>query len=103
MLFQAGLLRFIKLKNVTEIGNMMNIMKEDVKTNIDFNMLIDYIPYAVSMDLNTIQTAQLPGESDQRGGGWFFFHDEEETIKVVDELFNETPEPEETTEENTVQ
>lgn len=91
----------IKLKNVTEIGNMMNIMKEEVKTNIDFNMLIDYIPYAVNMDLNTIQTAQLPGKSEQRGGGWFFFHDEEETIKVVDELFNETPETEETTEENT--
>ena len=82
----------IKLKNVTEINNIINIMKEDVKTNIDFNMLIDYIPYAVNMDLNTIQTAQLPGESDQRGGGWFFFHDEEETVKIVDELFNEVPE-----------
>lgn len=92
----------IKLKNVTEIGNMMSIMKEDVKTNIDFNMLIDYIPYAVNMDLNTIQTAQLPGESAQRGGGWFFFHDEEETIKIVDELFNEKPEPEETPEENNI-
>lgn len=82
----------IKLKNVTEISNIINIMKEDVKKNIDFNMLIDYIPYAVNMDLNTIQTAQLPGESDQRGGGWFFFHDEEETVKIVDELFNEVPE-----------
>lgn len=94
----------IKLKNVTEIGNIMNIMKEDVKTNVDFNMLIDYIPYAVSMNLDTIQTAQLPGKSEQRHGGWFFFHDEEETLKLVDELFNEkTVEPEEPAEENTIQ
>lgn len=86
----------IKLKNVTEIGNMINIMKEDVKSNIDFGMLIDYIPYAINMNLDTIQTAQLPGKSDLRGGGWFFFHDEEETKKVVDELFNEKPVTEET-------
>ena len=71
---------------------MINIMKEDVKTNIDFNLLIDYIPYAINMNLDTIQTAQLPGNSDQKYGGWFFFHDEEETLKVVDELFNEKPE-----------
>ena len=91
----------IKLKNVTEIKNMINIMKEDVKTNIDFNLLIDYIPYAINMNLDTIQTAQLPGNSDQKYGGWFFFHDEEETLKVVDELFNEKPE--ENTEGNLVQ
>ena len=81
----------IKLKNVTEIGNIINIMKEDVKTNVDFNSLIDYIPYAVNMNLDTVQTAQLPGESRLEHGGWFFFHDEEETLKVVDELFNENP------------
>ena len=91
----------IKLKNITEIKNMINIMKEDVKTNIDFNLLIDYIPYAINMNLDTIQTAQLPGNSDQKYGGWFFFHDEEETLKVVDELFNEKPE--ENTEGNLVQ
>ncbi len=92
----------IKLKNITEISNIINIMKEDVKTNIDFNMLIDYIPYAINMDFNTIQTAQLPGKSEQRSGGWFFFHDEEETTQIVDELFNETPKPEETTSENNI-
>ncbi len=81
----------IKLKNVTEIRNMINIMKEDVKTNIDFNILIDYIPYAIGMNLDTIQTAQLPGESEQKYGGWFYFHDEEETLELVDELFNENP------------
>lgn len=79
----------IKLKNITEIRNMINIMKEDVKTNVDFGLLTDYVPYAINMDLNTIQTAQLPGESAQKYGGWFYFHDEEETLTLVDELFNE--------------
>lgn len=79
----------LKLKNVLEIKNIINIMQEDVKTNMDFNLIKDYIPYAFNMDLDSIQTAQLPGKSEQRHGGWFFFHNEEETKKVVDELFNE--------------
>lgn len=82
----------LRLKNVTEISNMINIMKEDVKTNVDLNMIVDYVPYAVNMNMDAIVTAQLPGESAQKSGGWFFFHDEEETLKIVDELFNEKPE-----------
>lgn len=92
----------IKLKNVKEIGNMINIMKEDIKTNMDITSLIDYVPYAVNMNFEAIQTAQLPGESKLKYGGWFFFHDEEEALKIVDELFNEKPEETATTEENVV-
>lgn len=79
----------IKFKNIKEIKNIINIMKEDVITNIDFNKIKDYIPYAMNMNLDNIQTAQLPGQSEQRNGGWFFFHDEEETKNVVNQLFNE--------------
>lgn len=93
----------IKLKNVKEIGNMINIMKEDIKTNMDISSLIDYVPYAVNMDFDAIQTAQLPGESKLKYGGWFFFHDEEETLEIVDELFNEKEEEIATTEENVIE
>lgn len=95
----------IQLKNTTEIKNILNIMKEDVKTNVNFNSIIDYVPYAVNIDMNTIKTCQLPGISENRKGyGWFFYYDEEETKKLVDELFNENSQPEENavTEENTV-
>ena len=79
----------IKFKNIKEIKNIINIMKEELITNIDFNKIKDYIPYAMNMNLDNIQTAQLPGQSEQRNGGWFFFHDEEETKNVVNQLFNE--------------
>ena len=84
----------IKLKNIKEIKNIINIMKEDVKTNVNFDSIIDYVPYAVNVDMSTIKTLQLPGVSENRGGyGWFFYHNEEETKKLVDELFNEKPLP----------
>ena len=91
----------IKLKNVTEIKNIINIMQDEVKTNVDFGLIKDYIPYAINMNMDEIQTAQLPGKSDYRHGGWFFFHDPEETKTVVDKLFNETEETEITENTNT--
>ena len=85
----------IKLKNITEIKNILNIMKEEVKTNVNFNSIIDYVPYAVNVDMSTIKTSQLPGVSENRGGyGWFFYYDENETKKIVDELFNGNSLPE---------
>lgn len=94
----------IKLKNITEIKNILNIMKEDVKTNVNFNSIMDYVPYAVNVDMSTIKTSQLPGVSENRGGyGWFFYHDEEETKAMVDELFNGIkPESPEQVEQNNV-
>lgn len=77
----------IKFKNITEIKNIINIMQDEVKTNIDFNLVKDYVPYAINMNMDEIQTAQLPGVSELRHGGWFFFHDEEKTKEVVNELF----------------
>ena len=79
----------LSLKNLKEIKNIINIMQEDVSTNMDFGIIKNYIPYALKMNFDNIQTAQLPGQSGQRNGGWFFFHDEQETKTVVNNLFNE--------------
>lgn len=77
----------VKLKNITEIKNIVNIIQEYVDTNMDFSKIKDYIPYAVKIDFETIEAEQLPGASDKRNGIWYFFNDEEETTSVVDRLF----------------
>lgn len=79
----------LKFKNIKEIKNLINIMQQYVYTNMSFNLIIDYVPYAININMDNLQTAQLPGKSDFRGGGWFFFYDEEEAKKIVDQLFNE--------------
>ena len=78
----------IKVKNITEIGKIIDTMKNNIKTNLDLNVMKDYIPYAVKIDLNSIETAQLPGISDKVNGVWFFFHNKKETKEIVDKLFN---------------
>ena len=88
----------IQLKNVTEIGSIVDIAKKYVKTNMDFSSLKDYIPYAVNINTNNIKAKQLPGKSEIVNGIWFFLTDEDEIKEVVQELFLGTPT---TAEENT--
>lgn len=79
----------IQFKNVKEIGNILDLVEKYVKTNIKFSELKDYIPYAVNINMDTIQTEQLPGESKILNGIWFFLNDKEETEQVVNTLFSE--------------
>lgn len=78
----------IQFKNVTEIGNIIDIAEKYVKTNMNFSALKDYIPYAVNMNPNNIRAEQLPGQAEYVNGISFFVYDEEETQELVDELFN---------------
>ena len=88
----------VKLKNITEIGNIIDITKRNVKSNMDLNVLKDYVPYMMEMDTDTIKTEQLPGESKLINGIWFFLADDEEIEEVVQELFIGKPEVVETQE-----
>ena len=76
-----------KLKNITEISNIIDIFKEYVDTNMDLDSIKDYLPYASKMNMDNVKVGSLPGKDDVVNGIWFFFHDEEETKELVDELF----------------
>ena len=54
--------QMVQLKNITKIGNYVDIFKENVNTNIDdWNLIKDYIPYILSFNTDDIQTATIPG------------------------------------------
>lgn len=77
----------IQLKNVKEVGNILDITEKYVKTNMNFQSLKDYIPYAINMNADNIKAEQLPGQSEYINGISFFLHDEEETETIINELF----------------
>lgn len=77
----------IQLKNVKEIGNIMDITERYVETNMNFASLKDYIPYAINMNTDNIKAEQLPGQAEYINGISFFLADEEETEIMIDELF----------------
>lgn len=77
----------ITMKNVSQIGNIIDIFKDYVDTNLDFDYLKHYLPYAIQMDISNIKTAQLPGNAQYLGYLSFFLCDIEETKELVDEMF----------------
>lgn len=81
----------LKAKNITKIGELVDIVKRNVKTNIkDWNQIKEYIPYAVEFDTENIQSENIPGDSARIPAGtglWFFLADETKTEKLVEELF----------------
>ena len=81
----------LKAKNITKIGELVDIVKRNVKTNIkDWNQIKEYIPYAVEFDTDNIQSENIPGDSARIPAGtglWFFLADETKTEELVEELF----------------
>lgn len=77
----------IKISNITKSGQMMDILEKYVQTNMDFSKLKDYIPYLINLNMDTIKTEQLPGESKVLNGIWFFLPDGTKVKETVQQLF----------------
>ena len=89
-LIKTILRQTVQLKNVKEIGKIMDLAEKYIQTNMNFSELKNYIPYIVNMNIDNIQTEQLPGESKVLNGIWFFLNDKKETEEVVNRLFRNT-------------
>ncbi len=78
-----------KVENIFKLGQILEVAKENVITNIDFNVAKDYIPYAVEFSTENLLTATLPGENTNKNtsGTWIFVADEDETEALIQELF----------------
>ncbi len=90
----------VKLENITKLGSILDIASRNLITNLNFDVLKDYLPYAVEFSTENLQTASLPGsvpDLSQTNGVSIFVVDKEETEQLIKELFY----PEELTEEGT--
>ena len=79
-----------KVENIFKLGEILDIAKENVITNIDFNVAKDYIPYVVEFNTENLITAALPGTTpdwDTTNGVSIFVYDEEETAELIQEIF----------------
>ena len=80
----------LQLKNITKIGSFIDIVKENVTTNIkNWSMVTDYIPYAVEFNTENIRAESIPGEANYYNKLSFFIYNEKETKSLVEEIFNE--------------
>ncbi len=83
----------IQAKNILKVKGIIDIVYEYVDTNLSISVIKDYVPYAINIDINSIESAVLPGASYGPSTTpsyplWFFIHDEDETEKLIDKLYN---------------
>ena len=80
----------IKLENVLKIGKWVDIFEKNVKSNIDFDVVKDYIPYGVEFNVEDLLTATLPGTTPNMSttnNVSIFVVNKAETQKMIKELF----------------
>lgn len=78
--------------NITKIPDFLDIAKNYVKTNLDFDAIKDYVPYAVNFSVDNLKTDKLPGQAELTNGVWIYSIDEEEAEEVINKLFFAQPE-----------
>ena len=90
-----------KPENIFRIGEILDVAKEYVITNIDFDAAKDYIPYAVEFNTENLLTATLPGTNSNKNptGTWVFIYNKQETQALIQELFYDRDKTEESLEE----
>ena len=80
----------MKIENVFKLGQILDVAKENLETNMDFNLLKDYIPYAVEFDTANLLTESLPGtvpDMKETNNYSFFIYDKKKTKELVNSLF----------------
>lgn len=79
-----------KPENIFKLGEILDIANEDLITNLDFNTLKDYIPYAVEFNTDNLLTATLPGTTPDlstTNNVSIYVVDKKETKAMIEELF----------------
>ena len=93
----------IQAKNILKVKEIIDIAYEYIETNLSISTIKDYVPYAVNINIDAIQSAVLPGGSygpttKPSYPLWFFIPDKKETAKLINELYSNNGESEEETE-----
>ncbi len=78
-----------KPENIFKLGEILDVAKEYVITNINFNVAKDYIPYVVEFSTENLLTDTLPGVNTNKNINqvWIFLHDKIQTEQLIQELF----------------
>lgn len=80
----------VKLENITKLGSIIDIASRNLITNLNFDVLKDYLPYAVEFSTQNLQTASLPGsvpDLSQTNNVSIFVVNKDETKQLIKKLF----------------
>ncbi|MCL2341746.1 MAG: LCP family protein [Firmicutes bacterium] len=79
--------QMISFKNITQIWSIINTLQSNVKTNINLSSAKDYLPYAMSLNLEDVKMEQLPATTKTVNEVSFVIYDKEATRALINEMF----------------
>lgn len=89
----------LKPENLLKLTKIAEIAFNNINTNMTFDTVKDYIPYAVSFNTENLKTGVLPGVPEMANRVAIYTVNKKQTKTLVEELFGE--EEEQISEENT--
>lgn len=78
----------LKVENIKNIKNFVNIIKKYVDTNIPTSTLTQYIPSSVNFNVDNLETGTLKGSPEKCNGVWLFINDKAKSKSYFLELNN---------------
>lgn len=80
----------LKPENITKVFELIDIAKENIISNVNYDVAKDYVPYAVEFDTLDLTTGVLPGYNTNQNeqGTWVFVYNKQQTKELVEEMFN---------------
>lgn len=88
----------LKPENLFKLTQIAEIGFKNINTNMTFDTVKDYIPYAVSFNTENLKTGVLPGTPEMANRVAIYTVNKRQTKAIVEELFGQE---EKTTQENT--
>lgn len=88
----ATLKQTLKPQNIFKLKQIIDIMGENVKTNMDLASLKSYVPLAVEFNPENVKTGMLPADPEMCNGVSICVADKKKTAELVKELFLEEKE-----------
>ena len=77
----------LQLKNVMKLGNLLEIVYDNVETNVKLSDVKDYLPYAVEFNVDNLKTGAVPGAPTMINQLSFFEYNKTQTQKLIQDLF----------------
>lgn len=83
----AAIAQITKPQNIVKIPTLINIFKENVKTNMTIKEMLSYANDVSSITKDSISIETIPGEPKYIAGVSYFIYDSKKTQEMLDKLF----------------
>lgn len=72
---------------LTKLSDLIDIVEDNIETNLNLESIIDYAPYALDFDLADLKSLTLEGTSVLANGVWVYVVDEDLRDESIKDLF----------------